>query len=182
MDTRGHFQSGVIRIPLALLMVAAIAGCGSLHGGAGAVTSATPTGSSGDWAPPGQAVVGSIPASLINSMGMAYYPAPPDAKPAISQAQAEQIALGGPPIVSPLKVRATYLVENLGKSTLSGATPGNRSLTWVVDMSPDQPFPQIGGGQPASPQTSPAPTPQPNRWLWATVNAETGAFDTWFGG
>jgi hypothetical protein len=173
-------------------VVGVIAGCGGGVYGAGAGSSTagspypslpSPTDQPASWPPPNQVPIGGIPTATINSMGMAYTPANGNSQPAVSREQAEQIALGDPsPYASTGQrpaVRQAYLVEQVDESA-----PDNPALVWVVDLSPDKPFPPVSGGNAAGGTAAPASPGAQNRntehWVWVTVNANSSASNVWF--
>ena len=54
-------------------------------------------------------------------------------------------------------------------------------LMWVVDISPDQPFPPLSagnGGGAVAPGENPATDME--HWAWATVDATSGSEGIWF--
>lgn len=171
-----------------VVLASTLAACGSLHGGAGSSISSSSntstTSSPAAWPPPGEVQIGTIPNEVLNADGFAFYPAPANAQPTVTQEQAESKALAGPnPYASsgqPLAIRHTYLVNELSK----GAAPDGYVLAWVVDISPDRPFNPISGGNgfdqsPAS--TSAEPSAEQDHWAWVGINATNGNAGTSWG-
>jgi hypothetical protein len=183
----------VVRLVIIGFVISVIAGCSGVDGnGAGAGLSTagspypslpSPTDQPASWPPPNQVPIGGIPTNTINSMGMAYTPPNGNRQPAVSREQAEQIALGDPsPYASTGQrpaVRQAYLVEQVDESA-----PDNPALVWVVDLSPDKPFPPVSGGNVSGGTAAPASPSAHDRntehWVWVTVNANSSASNVWF--
>ena len=176
------------RFAVGLTMVGSLlAGCGpngsTRTAGQGAVSSSS---AAATWPAPGEIAIGRIPADEFHAHGYAFYPAPSDASPKITQAQAVQAATSGNPIgAAQWTVRGAYLVE-----AVSGLPPNRSSLDWIIDLTPDQPFPPIGGGAAVAGSSPGAiagstpgaiPTSAYQQWLWAMVNTDTGAYGIYAG-
>lgn len=163
-----------------VVLLTALASCGGAYG-AGAPSPTTsypslpmPSGTpAGEWPPPGQITVGNIPSDIVNASGFAFYPPPQNARTHVAQADAERDALANPaPYASsgqPVKVRHTYLV-----SVLARGDPVYH-LSWVIDVSPDQPFrPPSGGGPKSGTQVA-------DKWTWVIVSDDNGSVGTYWG-
>lgn len=174
---------------LFLFAVPLLAACGGIHGtGTDSTSSPIASASPTIWAPPGQLQVGTIPESMLNFNGYGFYPPPTDAHPTITQVQAEQDALAGGSLYAAtgqaLRVRSSYLANEVYRN-------GTTVLVWVVDTSPDKPFPPgSGGGGEALPSSAPGggasngtpvPTQAWDQWSWVIVNAQTGAYGVYGG-
>jgi hypothetical protein len=137
--------------------------------------------------------LGAIPESAFDSDRVAHYHAYPWEVPRVSEAAAIQTALReGQSFVSPVRVRRTYLVVSVYRLQIRRADLGRRYLEWIVDLSPNCPFPAISGGPPGvrSAPASPPPqvpgcpvvTYQMTRSLWVEVDAASGASVLGYGG